>query len=63
MKCYLLAFPQDFFNVFSYLFVGFIFHINQNLFSVVCQERFVIAYQTVPVPYTVAAKSVLDTQN
>lgn len=33
--CYLLAFPQDFFNVLSYLLVGFIFHVNQNLFSAV----------------------------
>lgn len=33
---------KDFFNVLCYLFVGFIFHVNQNLFSIVCQEKFII---------------------
>lgn len=41
-ECYSLAFPQDFLNVLSYLFVGFIFHVNQHLFAVVCQERFAV---------------------
>jgi len=36
IKSYLLAFAQNSFNVFSYLLVGFIFHINQNLFSAIC---------------------------
>lgn len=33
-KCF-FAFAQNSFNVFSYLLVGFIFHINQNLFSAI----------------------------
>lgn len=48
--CYLLAFPQYFFNVLCYLFVGFIFYINQNLFSIVCQEK-LIMYQIIPLPH------------
>lgn len=52
INCHLLAFPQDFLNVLSNLFVGFIFHVNQNLFSIVCQDRFVTMYERVPFPTT-----------
>ncbi|KAF2984685.1 hypothetical protein EK904_012402 [Melospiza melodia maxima] len=41
---------EDFFNVLCYLFVGFIFHVYHNLFSTVCQEKFIIVYQMIPLP-------------